>query len=185
MTQFAIHTIDSAPAASRDILKAVEQKYGFVPNLLGELSAAPVALKAYVTLNDLLAQTSFSAVEQQLILAAVSVANSCEYCVAAHSGGLKMAGLADEELDALRSGRRLKDDRLEALRVFVTTIVANRGWVKQPELQRVLDAGYTQEQVLEALVGVSMKTLSNYANHLADTPLDVTFAPFAWEPASA
>ena len=96
-----------------------------------------------------------------------------------------MAGLADEELDALRSGRRLKDDRLEALRVFVTAIVANRGWVKQPELQRVLDAGYTQEQVLEALVGVSMKTLSNYANHLADTPLDVTFAPFAWEPASA
>ena len=65
MTQFAIHTIDSAPAASTDILRAVEKKYGFVPNLLGELSAAPVALKAYVTLNDLLSQTSFSAVEQQ------------------------------------------------------------------------------------------------------------------------
>lgn len=106
MTEFAIHTIDSAPAASQEILKTVAKKYGFVPNLLGELSAAPVALTAYLTLNDLLAKTTFTAVEQQLILAATSIANSCEYCVAAHSAGLKMAGFADDELDALRSGRR-------------------------------------------------------------------------------
>jgi AhpD family alkylhydroperoxidase len=124
-------------------------------------------------------------VEQQLILATVSIANSCEYCVAAHSGGLKMAGLPDAERDALRSGRRLKDDKLEALRAFVTAIVANRGWVKQPELQRFLDAGYTREQVLETLVGISMKTLSNYANHMAHTPLDAAFEAFAWQPATA
>jgi uncharacterized peroxidase-related enzyme len=185
MSDFAIHTIDSAPAASKELLTVVEKKYGFVPNLLGELSAAPVALKAYVTLSDLLAQTSFSPVEQQLILATVSIANACEYCVAAHSAGLKAAGLADEELDALRNGRRLKGEKLDALRAFVTTIVQNRGWVKQPELHRFLSAGYTREQVLEVLVGISMKTLSNYANHIADTPLDSRFEPFAWEPATA
>lgn len=67
----------------------------------------------------------------------------------------------------------------------MTTIVSNRGWVKPPELQRFLDAGFTREQVLEVLVGVSMKTLSNYANHIADTPLDAKFEPFAWEPATA
>jgi uncharacterized peroxidase-related enzyme len=185
MTEFVVHTIDSAPDLSKDILRAAERKFGFVPNLLGELSAAPVALRAYVTLGDLLAQTSFSAVEQQLILAAVSLANSCEYCVAAHSAGLKAAGLAGDELEALRDGRPLKDGKLEALRAFVTTIVQSRGFVKHVELQRFLAAGYTEEQVLETLVGVAMKTLSNYTNHIADTPLDAKFEPFAWQPATA
>jgi uncharacterized peroxidase-related enzyme len=185
MSEFAVHTIDSAPDASKDILKAAEKKYGFVPNLLAELATAPVALKAYVTLGDLLAQTSFNAVEQQLILATVSIANNCEYCVAAHSAGLTMAGFHDDELDALRSSRHLKDEKLEALRAFVSAVVENRGWVKQPELRRFLSAGYRREQVLEALVGISMKTLSNYTNHIADTPLDAKFRPFAWEPASA
>jgi len=185
MKDFAIHTIESAPAESRDILTAARAKYGFVPNLLGELSAAPAALKAYVTLGDLLAQTSFTPVEQQLILATVSMANGCEYCVAAHSAGLKAAGLADDELEALRGGRRLKAERLEALRSFVNAVVETRGWVTRSHLERFLDAGFTHEQVLEALVGVSMKTLSNYTNHLAETPLDAKLEPFAWEPATA
>ena len=185
MTEFAIHTLDSAPDASKDILRAAQKKFGFVPNLLGELAAAPAALNAYITLSDLLSQTSFTPVEQQLILATVSIANNCEYCVAAHSAGLKMAGLEDDALASLRSGRPLQDQKLEALRAFVTAVVQSRGWVKQPELQRFLSAGYTREQVLETLVGISMKTLSNYTNHIADTPLDAKFESFAWEPAIA
>ena len=113
------------------------------------------------------------------------MANNCEYCVAAHSGGLKTAGLADDELDALRKRRSLNDVRLETLRVFVKSVVESRGWIKPPELQRFLNAGYLPEQVFEVLVGISMKTLSNYANHIADTPLDPRLEPFAWEPSTA
>jgi alkylhydroperoxidase family enzyme len=55
--------------------------------------------------------------------------------------------------------------------------------VKHSDLQRFLNAGYTRGQVFEVLMAISMKTLSNYANHIAGTPLDAKFEPFAWEPA--
>lgn len=185
MNEFKIHTAETAPNASKELLAAVQKKYGFIPNLLGEFAEVPAALKAYTTLGELLGQTSLNPIEQQVVLAAVSIANGCEYCVAAHSAGLKMSGLAQDQLDALRSGRALSDAKLEALRTFTTAIIERRGWIKQAELQKFLDAGYRREQVLEVLVGVAMKTLSNYANHIAGTPLDTQLQPFAWEPASA
>jgi hypothetical protein len=68
---------------------------------------------------------------------------------------------------------------------LTTAIIERRAWIKQAELQRFLDAGCRRGQVFEVLVGVAMKTLSNYANHIAGTPLDTQLQPFAWEPASA
>jgi uncharacterized peroxidase-related enzyme len=184
MSQFTIHTVDSAPAASRETLAAAQKKFGFLPNLLGELAAAPAALQAYVTLNELLGRTSLSPVAQQVVLVAVSMANGCHYCVAAHTAGLKMAGFAEDEIDALRAGRSLADLKLEALRVFTIGVVEQRGWIDDTNLQRFLDAGYAREQVFEVLVGVAMKTLSNYSNHIAETPLDKQLQPLAWEPAA-
>jgi len=111
MSNFTIHTIDSAPAASRDLLASAKARFGFVPNVLGELSAAPAALTAYMTLSDLLSQTSLSPLAHQLVLISTSMANGCEYCVAAHSAGLKAVGLTDQELDALRTGQSRRDDK--------------------------------------------------------------------------
>ncbi|MBI3491752.1 MAG: carboxymuconolactone decarboxylase family protein [Acidobacteria bacterium] len=185
MSQFTIHTVDSAPAASRETLTAVQKKFGFLPNLLGELAATPAALQAYVTLNELLGRTSLSPVAQQVLLVAASMANGCHYCVAAHTAGLKMAGFADDQIGALRAGRALADAKLEALRVFTIDVVERRGRIGNAELQPFLDAGYAREQVFEVLVGVAMKTLSNYSNHIADTPLDKQLQPLAWEPAAA
>ncbi len=185
MSSFAIHTIESAPRGSRETLEAVRRRFGFVPNLMGELAAAPAAVKAYATLSEVFAQTSLRPVEQQLVLASVSAANQCAYCVAAHSAGLRMAEMADAQVDAVREGRPLADPRLEAIRRFAHAVVEQRGHVDGPEMQAFLDAGYTREQVLEVLVGVAMKTLSNYTNHIAETPLDPQFQPFAWEPTAA
>lgn len=184
MTAFKIHTIESAPPAARGTLEAARQKYGFVPNLLGELAGAPAALKAYIALSELLGQTSLSPVAQQVVLVAASMANGCHYCVAAHTAGLKMAGLADDQIDALRSGRPLADAKLDALRVFTIRVVERRGWVDDADVQRFVDAGYAREQVFDILLGVAMKTLSNYSNHIADTPLDKQLQPFAWEAAA-
>ncbi len=184
MSWFTIHTVGSAPAASTATLEAVQKKYGFLPNLLGELAAAPAALKAYMTLGDLLGQTSLSPVAQQVVLVSASIANGCSYCVAAHTAGIKMAGLPDDQVEALRSGRPLADPKLEALRSFTIHLVERRGWVDEADVQKLLEAGYAREQVFEILLGVAMKTLSNYANHLADTPLDKQFQPLAWKPAT-
>ena len=185
MPSFTIHTIDSAPPAARGTLGAARKKFGFLPNLLGELAAAPSALSAYVTLNELLASSSLRPVEQQVVLIAASVANGCTYCVAAHTTGLKSAGLPDDQIEALREGRHLADNKLQALRALTTAIVDRRGRLNEGELQKFLNAGFTQDQVLEVLVGIAMKTLSNYTNHIADTPLDMQLQPFAWESALA
>lgn len=53
-----------------------------------------------------------------------------------------------------------------------------------PNLRALWDAGYRKEQILEANLGVAMKMLSNYVNHIADTPLDRELGAFAWDPAS-
>lgn len=185
MPQFTIHTIDNAPEGARDSLRTAKQRFGFLPNLLGELAVAPAALKGYVTLSQLVGESSLSPVEQNLVLAATSVANECHYCVAAHTAGLKQAGLGQDQIDAVREGRALSDARLEALRGFTTTVVEKRGHVEDSDLERFLDAGYRRAQVFEVILGVAMKTLSNYTNHIADTPLDKELASFAWEPATA
>lgn len=182
MRNFTLHTVDSCPAASREALEVVEKKFGFVPNLIKELAAAPAAVNAYVTLSGLFDGTSLTPVERQIVLATASVANGCEYCVAAHTAGLKMAALAGDQIDAIRESRPLADRKLEGLRSFTTAVVAKRGWIDEADLGAFLQAGYTREQVLEVLVGVAMKTLSNYANHLAQTPLDKELEAFAWEP---
>lgn len=183
MAEFTIHTIESAPGEAKEMLQAAEEQFGFVPNLLGELAAAPVALKAYMTLNSLLQDSSFSPVEQQLLLTSVSVANACTYCVAAHSAGLKQAGMADADIEAVRAGRPLSDAKLEALRSFTTTVVEGRGDIGNGDLDELLSAGYRREQVYEILMAVAQKTLSNYTNHIVQTPLDEQMEMFAWEPA--
>ncbi|MBI4502044.1 MAG: carboxymuconolactone decarboxylase family protein [Gemmatimonadetes bacterium] len=185
MAEFTIHTLESAPEAVKPALRAAKQKFGFLPNLLGELAAAPAAAEAYLALGRFLEQTSFRPPEQQLLLTAVSVANGCQYCVAAHSAGLRMTGMAQDQIDAVRQGRALADSRLEALRTFVTAVVEQRGRVSDDTLQGFFDAGYQQAQVFEVLLAVAMKTLSNYVNHIAATPLDEQFKGFAWEPAEA
>lgn len=185
MSNFILHSVESSPAASMEAMEAVGKKFGFVPNLIRELAAAPAAVKAYVTLSGLFDETSLTPVERQIVLATASAENGCAYCVAAHTAGLKMAGLADDQIEAIREQRRLADRKLEALRTLTTAVVDTRGWIDDADLDAFLQAGYTREQVLEVLVGVAMKTLSNYANHIAQTPLDKQLEAFAWEPSHA
>lgn len=182
MSDFTIHTVDSAPEGSRDLLASAQKNYGFVPNLLGLMAGAPSNLKAYLMLGQALGETTFTPVEQQIIALTVSRLNECTYCMAAHSGIAKMAGMSDATLASLRAGDPLDDTRLDALATFVTAVVTERGRVSDVGQAAFLAAGFSQAQVLEALVGVAMKTLSNYTNHIAQTPLDAQFKSFEWSP---
>lgn len=180
MTDFTVHSRNTAPDAARPLLDDAERKFGFVPNVLGVLAEAPVALEAYLNLSRQLGQTAFTPLEQQAILITTAVSNGCEYCVAAHStvaDGLRpKAGV----VEALRAGVTVPDPRLEALRRYTALLLRTKGFVSESELERFLQAGYTRAQALEVLVGVAMKVISNYANHLAHTPLDDAFAKRAW-----
>ncbi len=180
MSEFKFHTLESAPEAAKPLLHAVKEKMGFVPNLYLGLADAPAALEAYLTLSDIITRTSFSAQEQQILMLAVSVENACLYCVAAHSSGARMFKVDKAVIEAIRSDQVIEDPNLEALRKFAQCVVVERGFVGS-ELESFLSAGYTRSQVLEVIMVVAMKTLSNYANHLLETPVDEILARMTWE----
>lgn len=180
MLQLELRTTETAPEGSVPSLEEARRAYGFVPNLLASLANAPAALKAYMGVASALEETSLTPVEQQVVLLAASVENRCHYCVAAHSIVAGMAGAEDEVVGALRAGQDVPDARLDALQAFTASVVRNRGWVPDEDLDAFLDAGFGEAQVLEVLVGVTLKTLSNYMNHMAATPVDAAFASATW-----
>ena len=181
---YPVHTIETAPEAARDSLAAAGKAYGFVPNLLAVMAEAPALLKAYGTMIKIFDETSFTPSERQVVLLATSAENECDYCVAAHSVISQVQKVPADVVQAIRDNRPLADRKLEALRRLTVSIVQSRGLPATAELEAFLDAGYTRAQVLEVLLGVGAKTLSNYTNHLADTPLDRAFASAAWSKAA-
>jgi AhpD family alkylhydroperoxidase len=181
-TLYEIHSGASAPGTAGQTLEAVSQNLGFVPNLMGVFAGAPSALNAYLQLGDTFGATSLTPTEQNVVLLAVSVANQCEYCVAAHSAISKMAGVPDPVIEAVRTGRPIEDARIQSLRALVQDVTARRGHPDRDVLDRFFAHGYSRQNALEVVLGVTMKTLSNYTNHLAETPLDERFRPFAWTP---
>lgn len=178
--KFTVHTIDTAPQEAQADLLAARKAFGFIPNLLGVMAEAPIALKAYMELTELLGKSSFTPVEQQVMMIAGSVTNECGYCVAAHSTVAGMVRMPATALSALRSGSTVPDVRLEALRSYVSEVVSTRGRVSDIRIQEFLDAGFTRQNVLEVVFAAAMKTLSNYTNHMAETPVDAAFAPQTW-----
>lgn len=180
MTTFTPLTPDSASAEGREILEKVQGKYGFVPNLIGNMAHAPATAEAYLALGDLVGQTSFDATQQQVILLAVSRYNECEYCVGAHSALSAMQKVPADVVDSIRNDEPIADEKLEALREFTTAVVEHRGWLAEEDIGNFLAAGYNRAQILEVILGVAMKTISNYTNHIAKTELDAAFADFAW-----
>lgn len=181
MTEFTIHTIDTAPEASKPLLEKARQSYGAVLNLQGVMAEAPGLLEAYLRVHELVATSSFSPEEVTVLWQAINVENGCTYCVPAHTGIAKMMKVDDAVTEALRNRTPLPTARLEALRSFALLIVRDRGHVSEPDLQAFLDAGYTRRNVLEVVLAYSQKIMSNYTNHLAKTPLDKPFQKFAWE----
>ena len=181
MPDYKVYTTEDAPEKSRGILENTQIKFGFVPNLFGVLAESPSALEGYASIGDAFSRSSLSPVEQQVVLLATSFNNGCTYCMAAHSAVATMVQAKDEVIQALRTGDAIPDARLEALRKFTCSIVEKRGWISQEDIQSFLDSGFDKAQILEVITGVAQKTLSNYTNHIAHTPLDEAFQPFAWK----
>ena len=179
--KFDVYSIDNAPEESRPILKGVKEAYGFVPNLFGVFAESPAAAQAYAAIAQALEKAALDPIEQQVVFLSVSAKNGCEYCVAAHSTIAKGAKMPDEVLTALRDKKELPDARLQALAAFTRAVVEQRGWVSDDDLQAFTAAGFERRHVLDVLTILAMKTLSNYANHIAKTPLDDAFADQAWQ----
>ena len=181
--KFELHTIESAPEAVKPDLQAAEKAYGSVPNLYRGFATAPAALKGYLALDQLVQQHGhLTPVEQQVVYLTVSAENGCGYCVGAHSVLADMAKMPAQTLTELREQRPLSDPKLDAIRRFTLSVMTHRGWVPAQDIADFQAAGYDQRHLLEVLTILAQKTLSNYFNHIAQTPLDEMFQSQAWEP---
>lgn len=175
MPEFTAHTLDTAPQASRKILQNAEKQLGFIPNLYAAMAESPVTLEANQALTALFEKTAFTANERQLILLSISRVRNCCYCLAAHGTMAKMQKVPTEIVNAVYYNQPLVDTKLEALRSFTRSVLSANGWIDQNALQAFYLAGYQKQHVLEVVLGISFKTLSNYVNHINDTPIDTQF----------
>ncbi len=183
MANFPVHTRESAPAAAHETLDAVVGMFGFLPNLLGVMATSPALAEAYTALSGIFEKSGLTPTERQVVLLTVSRFHECRYCMAAHSAAAEMQHLPAAVVQAIRTDQSIADPKLEALRLYVNRLLEKRGWIDEAGMGEFLAAGYAPSHALDVLVGVGQKTLSNFTNHFAHTPLDSVFEQHAWTPA--
>lgn len=181
MSKFQIHTIDTAPEAAQDALKAVQQANGFIPNLIGVLANAPTALETYRTVGGINARNSLTPEEREVVQITTAVVNGCGFCVAGHTKiSLKLLKMPQDVVDALRATARIdSDSKLDTLARFTLAVILQKAKLTAAQLQEFFNAGYTQQNALDVILGVSLATLCNYANNIAETPINPELQDFA------
>lgn len=185
MSNFPIHTLETAPEKSKPFLENSLKSFGMIPGLHGALAESPGLLEAYQMLHKLFTESSFNNEEQTVVWQTINVEHECHYCVPAHTGIAHMMKVDPAITEALRNKTTLPTEMLQALHEFTLSLVRNRGRVSEQELEAFYAAGYAQRQVLDIILGISQKVISNYTNHLAETPVDDAFKKFAWQPVTA
>ena len=180
MSTLKVHTIESAPEGSKSQLEDSVKGFGMLPNLHGVLSGSPQTLEAYKTLHKLFSSSSFDNEELTVVWQTLNVENECHYCVPAHTAIAHKMKVDATLTDALRNGTAMPTEKLQILQNTTLSIVRNRGRISDEELATFYAAGYEERQVLDIILGVAQKTISNYTNHIANTPVDEPFQKFLW-----
>ncbi|WP_459209276.1 carboxymuconolactone decarboxylase family protein [Aquimarina rhabdastrellae] len=180
-TSFDIHTIETAPEASKPLLENSVKAFGMIPGLHGVLAEAPEVLKAYQVMHQLFMDTSFNEEELTVVWQTINVEHGCHYCVPAHTYIAHMMKVNPEITDALRNQNPLPSQRLQVLHETTLQLTRNRGYITDDEAKVFYEAGFTKRNLLEIILGLSQKVISNYTNHVAETPVDAPFAKYAWE----
>jgi AhpD family alkylhydroperoxidase len=178
MPRIPVHTVHSAPEQSRDPLKALEAKFGKVLNIHGEMAHAPVVLQSYAALQQVIADYgTFDARTREAIALTVGNVDGCAYCQSAHTMAGKAAGLSEEQTVGIRLDRVDFDPTLAALLAVAREAAGNVGHVDDSTWQAALDAGWTDTELTELSVHVTLNLFTNYFNHLVHTDLDLPAAP--------
>ncbi|MFL4469436.1 carboxymuconolactone decarboxylase family protein [Tateyamaria armeniaca] len=182
MVTTTVHTLDTAPDASKPLLENSIKAFGRLPSLHGVMAESPGLLEGYQHLHRLAIQgTAFTPEERTVVWMTVNVANRCHYCVPAHTGIAKMEKIDADIVNALRDETPLPA-KLEALRTFTLAIRDTHGRPSADAIAAFEAAGYGERAILDTILIYAQKVMSNFTNALFDTPTDAAFAAFAWEP---
>lgn len=176
-------TLENADPKAKAVLEKAKTQAGFIPNMYAGMANSPGLLETYLDGYERFRKGSgFTPAEQEVVFLTVSRGNGCEYCMGAHSMiADKMSKVPPQVIEAIREGRQIPDAKLAALSAFATTMLTSRGLPSNADVQAFLSAGYEEWHILEIILAIAVKTLSNYSNHLLHTPLDGMFAGYAWK----
>lgn len=165
------------------LLAHVETKLGFIPNMYAAMANMPALLETYLFAYERFHQdSSFNDIEQEIILLSISYVNGCDYCMAAHSTlADNYSHVPPDITNAIRSGSQIPDTKLQTLVTLTQSLVIDRGWSSEEDVHAFLEQGYTEKHILDILLAIGIKTMSNYTNHLFSTPLDEQFKGRAWK----
>jgi uncharacterized peroxidase-related enzyme len=175
-------TLETAEPRARAALEAAQKGLGFIPNMYASMANAPGLLESYLSgYKAFRAESGFTPAEQEVVFLAISLDNGCGYCLAAHTMvAEKISHVPTLILDALRRGIELPDRKLQALSQFTRVMVESRGRPSQSAVGTFLAAGYSERHVLEIILAIAVKTISNYSNHIFHTEIDPAFASYSW-----
>lgn len=169
---------EEAQGQAKEMMDGARAKLGFVPNMYRGMANNPGLLSTYLHgYQHFREQGNFTPREQETVFLTVSRANGCDYCTAAHSMlAVNASGLSAEETAALREGKRLEDEKLQALSEFTHHMWETRGLPTQNAAAAFKAAGYEDIHVLEIILAMAVKTISNYSNHVVQPEVDDAFA---------
>lgn len=181
-TKLSFKTIANAETEAKALLETTHKKLGFVPNMYYAMANSPGLLNTYMQGYAALREKSgFSSIEQEVIFLAISQANGCEYCMAAHSFLAEAAsGVPSDVTAAIRDGKQVPEMQLNGLSIFSRLMVTKRGLPSQSDVEAFLSAGYREKDILEIIHAIAVKTISNYTNHIFHTEVDNIFSPHTW-----
>lgn len=175
-------TLQDAQDSARTVLENSKKAMGMIPNMYANMANSPGLLSTYTDgYNRFRENSGFTPAEQEVVFLTISRHNGCTYCMAAHSMiAVKGSGVPDADLQALRDGTPLPDGKLKALSEFTQHLLESQGHPGEEAVKQFLSAGYQEQQILEIVLAMAVKLLSNYSNHLFDTPVDAAFADYSW-----
>ena len=175
MTKINVPTRDDVAPANQEIFDQLKGKLGFVPNLYATLAHSEHALGNYLAFQN--AKSSITGKAREVINLAVSQVNKCEYCLAAHTVIGGMVGFTPDQILEIRSGRASFDAKLDALARLVRDIAERRGHADPELVDAFFAAGWTKENLVDAIVVVGDKTVTNYLHATTKVPVDFPAAP--------
>ncbi len=175
MTTFSVPSRAEVSSNNQNIFDNLQKGLGFVPNLYAYYAKNETALGDYLTLQN--RKSTLKAKEREIINLVVSQINDCRYCLSAHTALGKMNGFSDEQILEIRGGNAAFDAKFDALAAFVASITINRGKPSTETLDDLLAAGYTEANIIDIIIVIGDKIISNFIHGFSQLPIDFPVAP--------
>lgn len=175
MTEFKVPSIEEVSPKNQLLFDKMQKQLGMVPNLYATFAYSESALGTYLNLEN--GRTSLSTKQMEVINLVVSEVNSCNYCLAAHTVIAKNAGISKEQTIEMRSGSFSLDPSLNALAKLVKSMVTDKGHIEQKLIEDFFKAGFNKENLVDVIIAVGSRTITNYLHAIVNVPVDFPTAP--------